>query len=112
MKKFLTYIWKYFLRTGGCRFYILLIPKVTFLLPKGQQKLTTFSDLVEEGLSYLQLFLELPDLIWGLRNVPISKKYAKNLRIHESCYMALADGMIYIMPSAKAMCSHSWIRRF
>ena len=24
MKKFLTYIWEYFLRTGGCRFYTLL----------------------------------------------------------------------------------------
>ena len=30
----------------------------TLIIPlKGQQKLTTFSDLVEEGLSYLQLFL-------------------------------------------------------
>ena len=64
------------------------------MLPKGQQKLTTFSDLVEEGLSYLQLFLELPDLIWGLRNVAISKKYAQNYEIHESCQMGLADGMI------------------
>ena len=32
MKKFLTYIWKYFLRTGGCRFYTLLIPKVTLFV--------------------------------------------------------------------------------
>ena len=38
-----------------------VVPKVTCLLPKSQQKLTTFSDLVEEGLSYLQLFLELPE---------------------------------------------------
>ena len=29
MKKFLTYIWKYFLRTGRYRFYTLLVPKVT-----------------------------------------------------------------------------------
>ena len=29
MKKILTYIWKYFLRTGGYRFYTLLMPKVT-----------------------------------------------------------------------------------
>ena len=29
MKKFLTYIWKYFLRTGGYRFYTLQVPKVT-----------------------------------------------------------------------------------
>ena len=32
MKKFLTYIWEYFLRTGGCHFYPLLIPKVTFFV--------------------------------------------------------------------------------
>ena len=37
-----------------------------------------FSDPVKEGLSYLQLFLELPELIWGLRNVPISKKHTQN----------------------------------
>ena len=29
MKKFLTYIWEYFLRAGKYRFYTLLIPKVT-----------------------------------------------------------------------------------
>jgi hypothetical protein len=38
------------------------------LLPKGQQKLTKFSDLIEEGLSYLQLFLELPETVWSLQN--------------------------------------------
>ena len=48
------------------------------LLAKGQQKLSTFWDVIEEGLSYLQLFLELLDLIWGLRNVPVSKKSAQN----------------------------------
>ena len=28
MEKFLTYIWEYFLGTGGCRFYTLVVPKV------------------------------------------------------------------------------------
>ena len=32
MKTFLTYIWKYFLRTGGYRFYTLLIHKVTWFV--------------------------------------------------------------------------------
>ena len=32
MKKFLTYIWEYFLITGGCRFYTLLVPKVTLFV--------------------------------------------------------------------------------
>ena len=45
-----------------------------WLLPKGQQKLTTFSDRVEEGLSYLQLFLELPETVWSLQN----RSYIKN----------------------------------
>ena len=39
------------------------------MLPKGQQKLTKFSDLIEEDLSYLQLFLELPETSWLLQNV-------------------------------------------
>ena len=43
-------------------------------MPKGQQKLTTFSDLIEEGLSYLQLFLELPETIWSLQNRLYIKK--------------------------------------
>ena len=32
MKKFVTYIWEYFLRAGGYRFYIVLIPKVTWFV--------------------------------------------------------------------------------
>ena len=62
---------------------------------KGQQKLTTFSDFVEEGLSYLQLFLELPETIWSLQNRLYTKKY------HFSCNMSgfvkpnLAFGLIY-----------------
>ena len=45
------------------------------MLPKGQQKLTTFSDLVEEGISYLQLFLELPETVWSLQNRSYIKKH-------------------------------------
>ena len=32
MKNFVTYIWKYFLRTVGYHFYTLLIPKVTWFV--------------------------------------------------------------------------------
>ena len=32
MKKCLTYIWEYFLRTCGYRFYTLLIPKMTWFV--------------------------------------------------------------------------------
>ena len=46
------------------------------MLPKGQQNLTTFSDLVEEGLSYLQLFLELPETSWSHQNVLYIKTIA------------------------------------
>eukprot|EP00493_Phyllostaurus_siculus_P006630 UN06698 len=35
------------------------------------------------------------DLIWGLINVPLSKKRPQNLETHESCHIALADGMIF-----------------
>ena len=45
------------------------------LLPKGQQKLTTFSDLVKGGLSYFQLFLEFLETIWSLQNRPYIKKH-------------------------------------
>ena len=45
--------------------------------------------------SFLWLFLQVPELIWWLRNVPISKQSPKNVRIHEWPHMALADGMIY-----------------
>ena len=36
-----------------------------------------FLYLVEEGLSFLQLFLELPETIWGLRKVLYTKKTPK-----------------------------------
>ena len=37
-----------------------------------------FLYLVKEGLSFLQLFLELPETIWGLRKVLYTKKSPKN----------------------------------
>ena len=52
-----------------------------------------FSGRIKHTLSFL--FLQLPELIWWLRNVPISKQSPKNVRIHEWPHMALADGMIY-----------------
>ena len=36
-----------------------------------------FLYLVKEGLSFLQLFLELPETIWGLRKVLYTKKSPK-----------------------------------
>ena len=36
-----------------------------------------FLYLVEEGLSFLQLFLELPETIWGLRKVLYTEKSRK-----------------------------------
>ena len=68
-----------------------------FLLLKGQQKLTIFSDLVEEGISYLQLFLELPGIVWSLQNRSYIKKH------HFWCNMSgfvkpnLTFGLIYIV---------------
>ena len=65
------------------------------LLPRGQQKLTIFSDRVEEGLSYLQLFLELPETVWSLQNRSYIKKH------HFWCNMSpfvkanLTFGLIY-----------------
>ena len=39
----------------------------------------------------------LPNLIWGLRNIPISEKHAKRVLIHECCHTNWADGIIYIL---------------
>ena len=44
------------------------------MLPKGQQKLTTFLDLVEEGLSSLYLFLEFTKIVWSPQNRSYIKK--------------------------------------
>ena len=81
--------WKRFLLTFGSTsweradivFTLYYCLKWLRLLPKGQQKLTIFSDLIEEGLSYLQLFLELPEPIWSLQNV----LYIKNSTFPVTC---------------------------
>ena len=65
------------------------------MLPKGQQKLTTFSDLVEEGLSYLQLFLELPETIWSLQNRSYIKKHQKTEVVSGFTQVNLSSGLIY-----------------
>ena len=69
------------------------------LLPKGQQKLTRFSDLVEEGLSYLQLFLELPETVWSLQNRLYIKKH------HFSCNMSP-----FVKPNLAFGLMRSWVR--
>ena len=65
------------------------------MLPKGQQKLTTFSDLVEEGLSYLQLFLELPETVWSLQNRLYTKKHHFFNSVSGFVKANLAFGLIY-----------------
>ena len=79
----------------GVIFTLYWFLKWHWLLPKGQQKLTNFLGLVEEGLSYLQLFLELPETVWSLQNRLYIKKH------HFSCNMSgfvkanLTFGLIY-----------------
>ena len=65
------------------------------MLPKGQQKLTTFSDLVKEGLIYLQLFLELPETIWSLQNRLYTKKCHFFTSMSGFVKPNLAFGLIY-----------------
>ena len=64
----------------GVVFTLYWFLKWHYLLPKGQQKLTTFSNLVEKGLSYLQLFLEFPETVWSLQNRSYTKKTPWNKR--------------------------------
>ena len=70
-----------------------------FLLPKGQQKLTTFSDLVKEGLIYLQLFLELPETVWSLQNRLYTKKRHFFTSVSGFVKPNLAFGLIYEVES-------------
>ena len=65
------------------------------MLPKGQQKLTTFSDLIEEGLSYLQLFLEFPETIWSLQNRLYTKKHQFSCNMSGFVKANLTFGLIY-----------------
>jgi hypothetical protein len=69
------------------------------LLPKGQQKLTTFSDLVKEGLIYLQLFLELPETVWSLQNRLYIKKHTFFPLLSGFVKPNLAFGLIYEVES-------------
>ena len=66
------------------------------MLPKGQQKLTIFSDLVEEGLSYLQLFLELPENFWSLQNSQFISKSPKRDLLSLLGWTNLTSCLIYI----------------
>ena len=65
------------------------------MLPKGQQKLTKFSDLVEEGLSYLQLFLELPESSWSHWNITFVWKTPKTVVLCLLPWTNLTFGLIY-----------------
>ena len=65
------------------------------MLPTGQQKLTKFLNLVEEGLSYLQLFLELPETVWSLQNRLYIKKHHFFNGVSDFVKANLAFGLIY-----------------
>ena len=57
--------------------------------------MTTFSDLVEEGLSFLQLFLELPETVWSLQKFVYIKKLVKSKVGSGFVLVNLAFGLIY-----------------
>ena len=65
------------------------------MLPKGQQKLTTFSDLIEEDLSHIQLFLELPETVWSLQNRLYIKKRHFFTNVSGFVKPDLTFGLIY-----------------
>ena len=66
-----------------------------YLLPKGQQKLTTFSDLIDEGLSYLQLFLEPPETSWSHWNITFIWKSPKTGILSLLPFTNLTSCLIY-----------------
>ena len=68
-----------------------------FLLPKGQQKFTTFSYLEEEGLSYLQLFLELPESSRSHWNITSVWKTPKTVVLCLLPWTNLTFCLIYII---------------
>ena len=69
------------------------------MLPKGQQKLTRFSDVVEEGLSYLQLFLEFLETVWSLQKLVYIKNHVKYVIGSGLVLLNLAFGAIYEVES-------------
>ena len=97
MKKVLIYIWKYFLKTCGYRFYTLLFLKWLHLMPKGQQKLRKFSNLIEVGLSFHQLFLELPETFWSLQNSQFISKSPKTSLLSFLGLANFTSCLIYIV---------------
>ena len=58
-------------------FTAIKLKEVSICCLKGQHPLTKIQDLKVYTLSFLQLFLELPETFWGLRKVLYSKKSAK-----------------------------------
>ena len=88
--------------------------KCLCLLPKGQQKLTTFSDLVKEGFGYLQLFLELPETIWSLQNRLYIKKCHFFTSVSGFVKANLTFGLKYIVKWGQSSCKsfqdqyHPW----
>ena len=53
--------------------------------------LTNFLDLKVHTLSFLWIFLQLPETVWGLRNDTNSEKSAENLKTHESPLLTSVD---------------------
>ena len=57
--------------------------------------MTRFSDVVEEDLSFLQLFLELPGTVWSLQKFVYIKKHVKSKVGSGFVLVNLAFGLIY-----------------
>ena len=68
--------------------------------------MTKFSDLVEEGLSYLQLFLELPETVWSLQNRSYIKKYYFFTSVSGFVLLNLTFGLIYTLMALKRKLFH------
>ena len=86
--------------------------RMSICWPKGQHLLTKVLDLNIHTLSFLWLFLQLPETVWGLRNDTNSEKSAEKVKIHESPLLTLVDCAIYIAQSTKANKGDSWVLRF
>ena len=80
-------------------FTAILLKEVSICCLKGQHPLTKIQDLKVYTLSFLQLFLQLPETFWGLRKVLYNKK---NSKITKSINTPpLVTFCRDIMPSAK-----------
>ena len=58
--------------------------------------LTKFSDFVEEGLSYLQLFLQLSETTWSLQNLVYIKKEHFSGNMSGFVLLNVAFGLNYV----------------